>query len=118
LWFIEGDSRLGSNALREIVEPGNERLLSVASLWEIAIKASTGKLRQHSSFDPLVQVQVLGNAINLLPISAGHLDLVQALPFHHRDPFDRLLVAQAIGENPVLLSHDRALSIYGAQVLW
>lgn len=118
LWFIEGDSRIGSNALREVLEPGNQRFLSIASLWEIAIKASTGKLRQHSSFERLVQMQVLGNAIDLLPISAKHLDLVQVLPFHHRDPFDRLLVAQALSENLVLLSRDRSLSAYGAQVLW
>lgn len=118
LWFIESDSRIGPTALHEILEPGNQRLLSIASLWEIAIKASIGKLKQHSSFEQLVQVQVLGNAIDLLPISERHLDVVQVLPLHHRDPFDRLLVAQALSENLVLLSRDRSLSDYGARVLW
>lgn len=118
LWFIEGDSRIGPNALREILEPSNQRFLSVASLWEIAIKTSIGKLKQHSSFEQLVQVQVLGNTIDLLPILAGHLDVVQTLAFHHRDLFDRLLVAQALSENIVLLSRDRTLSAYGVQMLW
>lgn len=118
LWFIEGSGRIGPDALREILEPGNERFLSVASLWEVAIKASTGKLKRHSSFEQLVQVQILGNAIGLLPISARHLDRVQNLPFHHRDPFDRLLVAQALSENLTLLSRDGALSAYGVPVLW
>ena len=67
-------------------EPGNKRFLSVASFWEAAIKASTGKLKRHSSAEQLVQVQILGNAINLLPISARHLDRVQNLPFRHKDP--------------------------------
>lgn len=118
LWFIEGDSRIGVDARREILEPGNERFLSVASLWEIAIKASTGKLEQHSSFEDLIRVQVFGNAIDLLAISAKHLDIVQTLPFHHRDPFDRLLIAQSLSENLVLLSRDRAFSAYGVQLLW
>ena len=118
LWFIGGDARIGSNARREILEFGNERFLSIASLWEIAIKASIGKLEPHSSFEDLVRVQVSGNAINLLAISAEHLDIVQALPLHHRDPFDRLLIAQALSENLVLLSRDRAFSAYGVQLLW
>ncbi len=118
LWFIEGDARVGPDARREILEPGNVRLLSVASLWEIAIKASTGKLKQHNSFENLVQVQVFGNAIDLLGISAKHLDIVQNLPFHHRDPFDRLLVAQALSDDLTLLSRDGALSAYGVPVLW
>ena len=118
LWFIEGNSRIGSNARREILEPNNERFLSVASLWEIAIKASVGKLEKHSSFEDLVQVQVFGNAIDLLAISAKHLDVVQTLPFHHRDPFDRLMIAQALSENLVLLSRDRAFSAYGVELLW
>ena len=86
LWFIGGDPNLSHKALQEILDLNNQRFLSIASLWEIAIKTSLGKLKSHGTFENLVQTQILGNDIQLLPILASHLDVVQSLPFHHRDP--------------------------------
>ena len=118
LWFIEGDARLSQKALEAILELENSRFLSVASLWEIAIKVSIGKLKNHGPFGKLVQTQLIGNDIRLLPIATNHFDTVQRLPFHHRDPFDRLIIAQVMEENLTLLSRDSIFAAYEVQVLW
>ncbi len=118
LWFIEDDARLSKNASEAILKLNNQRFLSVASLWEIAIKVSIGKMNSHGPFETLVQTQITDNDMQLLPISAKHLDTVQTLPYHHRDPFDRLIVAQALTEDLTLLSHDGNLTDYGVKLLW
>ena len=118
LWFIEDDARLGKNASEAILELDNRRFLSVASLWEIAIKVSIGKMNSHGPLETLVQTQITGNDMQLLPIAAKHLDTVQNLPYHHRDPFDRLIVAQALAEDLTLLSRDGNLADYGVKLLW
>ena len=118
LWFVEGDTRLSKAALEAILELENQRFLSIASLWEIAIKVSIGKMNSHGLFETLVQTQITGNDIQLLPIFAKHLDMVQTLPYHHRDPFDRLIVAQTLTEDLTLLSRDGSLADYGVKLLW
>ena len=118
LWFIEADARLSKSAAEAILDLENQRFLSIASLWEIAIKVSIGKLKNHGAFGTLIQTQITGNAVQLLPISANHLDTVQSLPYHHRDPFDRLIIAQALEEDLTLLSRDSDLAKYGAKLLW
>jgi len=95
LWFTTGEPRL-SNAARELItNPRNEILLSLASLWEMAIKASLGKLILQPSFDAAILGQMARNDIRLLGIEVAHVREVLTLPWHHRDPFDRLLIAQA-----------------------
>src|SRR2546421_4707328 len=89
LWFIGGSSDLSGTARGLIENLGNERLLSVASLWEMAIKVSTGKLKLKLPFTELVEREVEGNAIKLLGVAAAHLDELAKLTFHHKDPFDR-----------------------------
>ncbi|MEO0556762.1 MAG: type II toxin-antitoxin system VapC family toxin [Bacteroidota bacterium] len=118
LWFIGGDRRLSEPAKRLILDPENERLLSVASLWGMAIKSRLGRLELALPFSALVEEQVRGNAIDVLPIRASHLDSVAQLPFHHKDPFDRLIVAQAMAEEIPVLSRDGAFSDYEIEVLW
>ncbi len=99
LWFITSDKNLSPIA-REIVEGfENDRLLSIASLWEIAIKSSLGKLKLKEKFPHLIPDQLKINLIELLPIKISHLSLVSTLPFHHRDPFDRLIIAQSLIED-------------------
>jgi len=92
--------------------------LSVASLWERAIKISIGRLKLEISFPELVEHQVKGNAIELLPIRPAHLDTLATLPFHHRDPFDRLIVAQSLTEGIPVVSRDEALTSYPIHRLW
>ena len=118
LWFIMGSANLSDKARILIEDPANERLLSVASLWEIAIKASLGKLALSSSFEDLIPEQLRLNGIGLLNIRVDHLSVLTTLPFHHRDPFDRLIIAQAILEKFPVVSIDAAFDTYGITRLW
>lgn len=118
LWFIAGDSQLPDSAKELIEEPTNQRFLSIASLWEIAIKVRLGKLELEKPFAKLFPAQIVGNDIRQLPIRLRHLHLITEMPFHHRDPFDRILVAQALSEELVLVSRDEALDEYGVDRSW
>jgi PIN domain nuclease of toxin-antitoxin system len=118
LWFSDGDPRLSTEA-RTLVEAGeNDLLLSVASLWEIAIKASLGKLQLQQPFGALIPALLRELEIELLGITVEHVTAVAALPFHHRDPFDRLLIAQARVEQLSIVSGDAALDAYGVDRRW
>lgn len=118
LWFVMGSTNLSGNARRMIEDPSNESLLSVACLWEMAIKVSLGKLTLSAPFVDLIPEQLSLNGIGLLNISVAHVSLLATLPFHHRDPFDRLLIAQAITEKIPVVSIDAAFDSYGLTRLW
>lgn len=118
LWFLTGDPRLSAPARALIEDPSHEILVSMASLWEIAIKQSLGKLRIDRPFEELVPLQPEVNGFAILEIRIEHLSRVRRLDFHHRDPFDRLLAAQALTERIPILSRDEALDAYGVQRLW
>lgn len=118
LWFIAGDSRLDSHARQLIENPDNERYLSIASIWEITIKSSLGRLRVPLPPSELIREHVWANAIELLPAEPEHFDMLHELPYHHKDPFDRFLIAQAIKEKMALLTKDPAFSSYDVQAVW
>ena len=118
LWFIMGSANLSLNARILIENPANERLLSVASLWEIAIKTSLGKLILSATFDELIPAQLKLNGIELLNINVDHISTLSTLAFHHRDPFDRLLIAQAMVEQMPIVSGDPVLDAYSVHRLW
>jgi PIN domain nuclease of toxin-antitoxin system len=118
LWFIIGSPNLSDTARALIEDAANERFLSVASLWEMAIKVSIGKLSLSSTFDVLIPQQLSLNGIALLNIEVAHAAIVATLPFHHRDPFDRLLIAQAMVEKMPVVSIDAAFDTYGITRLW
>lgn len=118
LWFIMGSANLSGNARAVIENHSNEILISVASLWEMAIKVSLGKLILSAPFDDLIPAQLNLNGIGLLNISLDHVSLLTTLPFHHRDPFDRLIVAQAIVEKMPVVSIDAAFDAYPTKRLW
>lgn len=105
LWFISGNSTLSDHAKELIEDMDSERYLSVVSLWKMAIKVSLGKLKVPLPLTRLVREHVTGNAIEVLAIDAKHLDEQRKLPFHHRDPFDRLIIAQAIVEEMGVVTH-------------
>ena len=118
LWFLEGSAELGQGAREHIEDRANERLVSVASLWEMAIKISLGKLRfPHTDTSAVVHL-LSSNRMDLLPIEAAHALGVSQLPLHHRDPFDRLLIVQARLENAVIVSRDEHFAVYGARTVW
>jgi PIN domain nuclease of toxin-antitoxin system len=118
LWFITEDPRLSASARRAMQPGGRQVWLSVASLWEIAIKVSIGRLPLPEPFATFIPDQMGQNAIDLLPIAAAHTFEVARLPFHHRDPFDRMIVAQAIRENMPIVSADVAFDAYPVERLW
>jgi PIN domain nuclease of toxin-antitoxin system len=118
LWFVMGDARLSARARALIEDRGNERLLSLASLWEMAIKHRLGKLSLTEPFDTLIPGQLDLTGVRLLDIRFSHITVVSALPLHHRDPFDRMLIAQAIIEESPLLSADSAFDAYRVTRIW
>ncbi len=118
LWFINADTQLSITARALIEEPTNQPFLSVASLWEMAIKISLGKLQLAQPFETLIPAQLRLNGIALLGITISHTAMVATLPFHHRDPFDRLLIAQARVEEIPIVSKDAAFDDYEITRLW
>lgn len=118
LWFIGGDPLLSESARHQIEEMANDRLISVATLWELGIKASMGKLTIALPFPTFVEQHLYQNSMQLLQITAEHVEIVRQLPFHHKDPFDRLLIAQGLADNLTLLSRDGVFDAYGVQRLW
>jgi PIN domain nuclease of toxin-antitoxin system len=98
----------------EIREPDNNVLVSSASLWEIAIKRGLGKLQFLEDFEQVMAEE----RFDLLPIAYRHLRVLGSLPQHHRDPFDRLLIAQALAEGIAIVTNDRAFAAYGAGIIW
>jgi PIN domain nuclease of toxin-antitoxin system len=118
LWFIGGDDRLPRVARAVIADIGNEVLLSVASLWEIAIKSSLGRLTLGRPFEELIPEQLILNRIDVLPIGLDDLSEVVKLPFHHRDPFDRLIIAQAVRKGLPIVGKDGTFAFYPVQLIW
>ena len=118
LWFIMGDKQMSPRVRQLIETEGNQSLLSVASLWEIAIKISIGKLTLGQPFEILIPHQLASNGIQILNIAIEHFSQVSSLPFHHRDPFDRLIIAQAIVEKIPVLSIDAVFDNYAVQRVW
>ena len=118
LWFIMGNPNLSANARTLIEDGANEKFFSVAGLWEMAIKVSRGLLTLAAPFDVLIPQQLNLNGIELLNITTDHAAMVVTLPFHHRDPFDRLLIAQAMVERIPIISIDAAFDAYGVTRLW
>jgi PIN domain nuclease of toxin-antitoxin system len=112
LWFLAGDPSLSARSRAAIEEPSNELLLSVASLWEMAIKVSLGKLALPSDYTGFLTTQLAENDIEILGIGLAHTAMVVELPFHHRDPFDRMLIAQAMVERLTIVNQDRTFDAY------
>jgi len=120
LWFLLNDPKLSAEANRLIMDLRNEVLVSPASYWEIAIKISRGKyvLDVDEDFGTFMDREIQRNLLKVLPISVPHVGCVAKLPFHHQDPFDRLLIAQAMVEQVPVLSTDRAFDLYRVQRIW
>lgn len=118
LWFISGSDRLSTDARQYIANLENEIFLSVVSLWEIAIKTSLGKLELLLPFDQLIPEHLEQNDIAILPIQIPHLFKVINLDFHHRDPFDRLIIAQGLVEQMPVITNDAAFNKYPVQLIW
>ena len=113
IWWRENSSRLGTDARGRIASAGVV-FVSVASAWEAAIKTALGKLRLPESFE----AGVIASRFDKLPIDFSHAEAVTTLPRHHNDPFDRMLIAQAMAERLTLVTHDRRFAPYDIDVVW
>ncbi|NKB67657.1 MAG: PIN domain-containing protein [Candidatus Latescibacteria bacterium] len=118
LWFIMGDNRLSRNVRTIIEDLDNRVLLSVGSLWEIAIKVNIGKLTLLRAYPELFPAELQKNEIEILPIRHKDLTTLATLSLHHRDPFDRLIIAQAINDNIAIATKDGAFQDYPVQIIW
>ncbi len=118
LWIAEHNDRLSKNAAELFLNPKNEILLSVASIWEMTIKISIGKLELGMPLTTFVRRHVSGNGIKLLDIRPEHLFRIEELPLHHRDPFDRLLVAQCALDDLTIISIDSSFDRYDIERVW
>jgi len=118
LWFVLDDPRLGKRAGEIIADSDSTILLSPASHWEIAIKISLGKYELPEPFEAFMNAQIEENNFTVLPVSIAHTACVSGLPFHHRDPFDRLIIAQGLVEKISILSIDEIFDEYGVQRIW
>ncbi len=118
LWFFWDDPQLSARAKSLIEDAGNRKLVSIASCWEIAIKVGLGKLDLGEPSRSFLPREIARNNFELLPISLGHATMIEGLVAHHRDPFDRVLVAQAMIESLPLASVDGIFNQYGVPRLW
>jgi PIN domain nuclease of toxin-antitoxin system len=114
LWWLADDRRMGEEAARQLTDETNVVMLSATVVWEMAIKRGLGKL---TSPDHLA-ASLLGAGVQPLPVTLDHAETVESLPWHHRDPFDRMLVAQALTEGATLVTSDRAFRPYGVPIVW
>ncbi len=117
LWAIADEGKLSRRA-KQIYTGSNDLWLSAASMWEILIKVQAGKLPLPEPAGPYLVKKLAQNQIELLPITLDHVLGIESLPFHHRDPFDRLLIAQAIKEKWPIITADPWFSRYPVDVIW
>jgi PIN domain nuclease of toxin-antitoxin system len=117
IWFINGQSELSKNALKAIERKNAENFVSIASLWEIAIKLNLGKLKLNTHFS-VIPEQILINGFKLLPITFDDTLILSTLPLIHRDPFDRLIIAQATTNQLAIISCDKQFADYNVSTIW
>jgi len=118
LWWVSDHASLSRRARKAIADENNDCFFSVASGWELAIKTSQGKLDVGGSLARFLPEQLALNQFQLLPIDLRHVLRVATLPWHHRDPFDRLLAAQCACDHLTLVSADSVIADYGVDLLW
>lgn len=117
LWFINGDNRLSTSARKAIENSETLKYLSAASFWEMAIKYSIGKLELDMPFTDLKR-HVIDNGFESLPTTFEHANQLTELTFHHRDPFDRMIIAQAMTEHLIIITKDSIFKKYYKEILW
>ena len=118
LWFVWDDAQLSRNATALIVDAANQKFISPATYWEIAIKVSIGKPDLGEPYRAFMRREITRNNGDILPMSVDHAAAVSVLPLHHRDPFDRMLIAQSMIELGPIISGDTACDAYPVTRLW
>ncbi|MEG4515912.1 MULTISPECIES: type II toxin-antitoxin system VapC family toxin [unclassified Microcoleus] len=118
IWYVTDNPRLSANVKLLIEDENNEKLVSIASIWEMAIKHSIGRLNFSLPFMEFVRQQLSVSNIGLLEINLNHIEVAASLPLHHRDPFDRLIIAQSMAEQIPVLSVDAIFDAYAIARVW
>lgn len=118
LWFITDDPQLSTTARALIVDPTNDIFVSPASYWEVAIKVSLGKYPLAVPFERFFTEGIEGNNFLILPVEIRHAAVLSSLPMHHKDPFDRMIIAQAMAEQVSVVGIDAAFDAYNVTRLW
>jgi PIN domain nuclease of toxin-antitoxin system len=118
LWFVTDDPQLSANAQALVADPTNEIVVSPASYWEVAIKVSIGKYPLDLPFGQFFTQGIEGNDFSILPVEIRHAEVLASLPMHHKDPFDRMIISQAIAEQIPVVSVDSTFDSYGVTRLW
>ncbi len=116
IWFLENDSRLSKKS-KALIECDSEVFVSIVSLWEINIKLNIGKINLSVTLHTIVE-KLATLSISILPLTFEHILGLNTLPFHHKDPFDRLLISQSIIEDLIIISKDENFKLYPTQVVW
>lgn len=117
IWFINGDESLPEEVINGIKNVNNKCFISIGSIWEMAIKSSLNKLELKSDFNKIVDL-LIDNDIEILPITFKHIQVLTVLPFHHRDPFDRIIISQGISEQLIIITKDGSFKKYQVKVQW
>ncbi|MCK5249875.1 MAG: type II toxin-antitoxin system VapC family toxin [Spirochaetaceae bacterium] len=118
LWAVSGDRKLGLQAAAAFIDPETDLFFSMAGYWEICIKVSLNKLRLTENWEETIQKEMSLNGIRWLNIQKSHCEVLLNLPYHHRDPFDRLLIAQASVEKMTIMTRDAVFRKYRIPILW
>jgi PIN domain nuclease of toxin-antitoxin system len=118
IWSYDERHKLSPRALEAMSELSNELFLSIASIWEIQVKIQSGKLIFKDPLNDIITEQQRINALQILPVTLAHILELENLPLYHKDPFDRLLISQAMVENMTLVSSDKHFAQYEADLLW
>ena len=118
IWYVDQDNLLSPASHAAISDPTNDLLLSAGSIWEIGIKVGLGKIILTQPFKPWINQAISDLDVTVLPLSVEYVDVQSNLPKHHGDPFDRLIVAQAIVEQVAIISADANLDAYGITRIW
>ena len=117
IWFLNGDKDLSSKARKAIESSDADNFISIASLWEISIKVSMKRLDLKSPFLKIID-KLTENNFQVLPIIFQDTLIISSLPFYHRDPFDRIMIAQSINNNLTIISKDEHFAAYEVKILW
>jgi PIN domain nuclease of toxin-antitoxin system len=118
IWSVAEPERLSARALRVLTHPDYELMFSMASLWELTIKIASGKLTLAGSSVRDIVATLRKNGVGILPIRIEHILRLETLPLHHRDPFDRLLIVQAMEDDLTILTNDAQFRHYPAKLIW
>jgi len=117
LWFLNGDKKISEKVKKILASPANDTFISIVSLWEIAVKLSLGKLSLKTTLNYLFRI-IEKQGFHFLPITPEHIICAATLPMNHRDPFDRIIISQALTEEMTIITRDESFAGYGVKITW